>query len=108
MDPVEDEIEHLAHHHLARQAPADFQADVSAVLSEVAEMLAEKNARYGDSALNPVRCFSRSSTVEQLKVRLDDKISRLMRGSGEETEDVEMDLIGYLVLLRIARRRHLS
>ncbi len=43
------------------------------------------------------------ATVEQILVRIDDKLSRLSRGSGTETEDVEQDLI--LVLLRIARRR---
>lgn len=66
-------------------------------------MLLEKNERYGDSALNPVRVFSDASTTEQLRVRIDDKISRLSRGSAGG-EDVVKDLIGYLILLRIAER----
>lgn len=70
----------------------------------IAAMLIEKNAAYGDSALNPVRIFSRASTTEQLKVRLDDKLSRLARGSAAG-EDVTLDTIGYLVLLRIAQKR---
>jgi len=37
-------------------------------------------------------------------VRIDDKLSRLARGRGD-TEDTELDLLGYLVLRRIARRR---
>ena len=32
--------------------------------SEIREMLHEKNAAYGDSALSPVRIFSRASPVE--------------------------------------------
>lgn len=68
-------------------------------------MLLQKNAKYGDSALNPVRCFSKADAIEQIKVRLDDKLSRLMRGQGKEDEDVEKDLMGYLVLLRVARGR---
>lgn len=70
----------------------------------VREMLLAKNRAYGNSALEPLRVFSRASTEEQIRVRLDDKLSRLARGSGEETEDVEADIIGYLVLLRVHRR----
>lgn len=69
----------------------------------IAEMLIEKNRAYGNSALKPVRIFSRASSEEQLLVRIDDKLSRLARGSAAG-EDVVADLIGYLVLLRIARR----
>lgn len=63
-------------------------------------MLLQKNAAYGDSAMNPVRVFSKADPVEQLKVRIDDKLSRLMKGANAG-EDVVLDLIGYLVLLRI-------
>ena len=65
-------------------------------------MLLAKNRAYGDSALNPLRVFSKASSIEQIKVRIDDKLSRLARGSAAG-EDVELDLIGYLILLRIAR-----
>lgn len=71
---------------------------------DLAEMLLEKNAAYGDSALSPVRIFSRADAAEQIRVRLDDKISRLARGSAAG-EDVILDLLGYLILLRIAERR---
>ena len=77
-----------------------------AILDEclgIAEMLIEKNRAYGNSALQPVRVFSRASAEEQLLVRIDDKLSRLARGSAAG-EDVVADLIGYLVLLRLARR----
>ena len=69
----------------------------------IAEMLIEKNAAYGNSALAPVRIFSKSSNAEQIFVRLDDKPSRLARGSAAG-EDVILDLMGYLVLLRIAMK----
>lgn len=77
---------------------------IAAECDGVKAMLLAKNALYGNSALSPVRVFSRANPLEQLKVRIDDKLSRLARGSGEETEDVEADLLGYLVLLRVARR----
>ena len=55
---------------------------------------------------NPVRVFSKVEKDEQLKVRIDDKLSRLMRGndSMEADEDIVKDLIGYLALLLIAMR----
>lgn len=66
-------------------------------------MLLEKNKAYGSSALSPVRIFSKADTVEQIRVRIDDKLSRLMRGSAAG-EDVVKDLLGYLILLRIATK----
>jgi hypothetical protein len=81
-----------------------FTDDINDVFREVGTMLIEKNAAYGDSALNPVRVFSKASPVEQLLVRIDDKLSRLQRGSAAG-EDVVRDLLGYLILLTIARKR---
>lgn len=83
-----------------------FAGAVDMVLRDVRDLLIAKNQAYGDSALNPVRCFSKASTIEQIQVRIDDKISRLMRGAAAG-EDVERDLLGYMVLLRIARMREL-
>jgi len=81
-----------------------FEEGVTAVLDEVKEVLLEKNRKYGDSARNPVRMFSRADPEEQLRVRIDDKLSRIQRGDpDEEDEDVILDLMGYLVLLRLVR-----
>ena len=81
-----------------------------AILNEclsIAEVLLQKNAAYGNSALAPVRIFSKASNVEQILVRLDDKLSRLARGLAAG-EDVILDLVGYLVLLRIAMKNEQS
>lgn len=82
---------------------ASVEPMIRAVCAEVADLLAAKNAAYGNSALAPVRIFSRADPIEQLRVRIDDKLSRLARGDAAG-EDVEWDLLGYLVLLRVARR----
>ncbi len=71
--------------------------------NEIRDMLLEKNRCYGNSALEPVRIFSKADTDEQIKVRIDDKLSRLVRGD-PAGEDVELDLVGYLILLRVARK----
>lgn len=74
------------------------------VCNDMAWFLIDKNRAYGNSALDPVRIFSSSDNVEQLKVRIDDKLSRFARG-GEYPGDNDIDdLIGYLVLLKIAKR----
>ena len=83
----------------------DTQNEITAVCNEIRDLLLEKNRKYGDSALNPKRIFSKADAVEQIKVRLDDKISRLMNQQSDDDEDVVMDLMGYLVLLRVALKR---
>ena len=77
--------------------------EITDELEQIRTLLLRKNADYGNSALDPVRVFSTAAPTEQLKVRIDDKLSRLMRGTASG-EDVVLDLIGYLVLLRIAER----
>lgn len=72
----------------------------------IENLLLEKNIKYGNSALNPVRVFSKATPIEQLLVRIDDKISRIKRGNPAiEDEDVVQDLIGYLILLKIAKEQ---
>jgi hypothetical protein len=79
------------------------QIDIATVCDLIKELLLEKNRKYGDAALNPVRIFSKANTVEQLKVRMDDKLSRLRNAQDDEDEDVVSDLIGYLVLFKVAQ-----
>lgn len=79
-----------------------FEQSVHRVTGKIADLLIAKNKAYGDSALNPVRIFSKASRIEQLNVRIDDKISRIQRGTDFGDEDTMRDLIGYLVLRLIA------
>jgi hypothetical protein len=76
---------------------------VGKITDKIRDMIIEKNRKYGDSALSPVRVFSKSPIDEQIRVRLDDKISRLQSGQLDDDEDVIMDLVGYLVLLLVHR-----
>lgn len=79
-----------------------FREKVRTVLSEIEKLLVAKNEAYGNSALDPINVFSMASAVEQLKVRIDDKLNRLYRGKEYGSEDTVTDLLGYLVLLKIA------
>lgn len=80
------------------------QIEIACVCDDIKELLLYKNQQYGDSALNPSRIFSKASAVEQLLVRIDDKLNRIKKGAGlvGTDEDVIQDLIGYLVLLKIS------
>lgn len=81
----------------------DFANKVIKTLKEIEVMLIEKNIRYGNSALEPKRIFSNAEPTEQIKVRIDDKLSRIANQTSDEDEDVINDLIGYLVLLKISQ-----
>lgn len=81
---------------------ARFQEVVRSELQEIEDLLVAKNEAYGNSALDPINVFSKASPIEQLKVRIDDKLNRLYHGKEYGQEDTVTDLIGYLVLLRIA------
>ena len=76
--------------------------EIAAECEAVSKMLQEKNAAYGNSAIEPIRVFSKASPVEQLLVRADDKLARIRNQTTDE--DAVADLIGYLILLRIAQR----
>ena len=78
---------------------------ILAECNALAQMLLGKNRSYGNSALNPVRIFSTASAVAGLEVRIDDKLSRIAsRQEAAYGEDTLQDLLGYFILLRIARR----
>lgn len=75
----------------------------------IVAMVLQKNQAYGSSALDPVRIFAKGlSPLDQIHVRLDDKLSRLERGHDlpdESMADTIRDLVGYCVLELIARER---
>ena len=82
-----------------------FANDLGDVMRDIQEMLLAKNRKYGDAALNPNQTFSTASPVELINVRMDDKLSRIRNRQNDEDEDVELDLIGYLLLKQIAKKR---
>lgn len=98
---------------MKNQKPDPFALEnVQALIAEecdaVKELLISKNKEYGNSAIQPKRMFSNSSPVEQIKVRIDDKLSRIQNFSANsfstDSEDAVKDLIGYLILLRVAEK----
>jgi len=72
--------------------------------NEIRDLLVSKNEAYGDSALSPDNIFSKLDSAQAICARIDDKLSRIKNtGLDDKTEDTLDDLIGYLILLKIAR-----
>tara|TARA_R110000824_G_scaffold226890_2_gene414675 strand:- start:1486 stop:1752 length:267 start_codon:yes stop_codon:yes gene_type:complete len=84
----------------------EIQKKIKMTGKEVMDLLLEKNKQYGNSVFEPLGIFSKGVPMESLRVRIDDKLSRLMRGNDsiERDEDIVKDLIGYLILLLIMMR----
>lgn len=85
---------------LISEAPSG--KEISATCDEIKHLLLKKNIAYGNSALSPIRIFAKSDTVEQLYVRIDDKLNRLKNGKEYVGDNDIDDLLGYLILLKIA------
>lgn len=75
---------------------------IKAFCDNLADFLTEKNKRYGNSALEPLKVFSKTDNISGILVRADDKLSRIKNSSELRRNDV-IDLVGYLVLLSIAK-----
>jgi hypothetical protein len=75
---------------------------------ETAEMLIKKNISYGNSALDPIRIFSKADSKEQIRVRIDDKLNRIQNDQAFPGDNDIDDLIGYLILLKIANKVAIS
>ena len=63
----------------------EAQRAISLLCDELKIMLLCKNREYGNSALEPRRIFSKTTAVEQILIRIDDKLSRILTTRGKDT-----------------------
>lgn len=89
---------------VADQAPAGW--DIVEQGFQIIGMLLDKNIAYGNSALNPIGVFSKTSAGDQIDVRIDDKLNRLKNGSEYPGDDTILDLVGYLILKLVYRKQN--
>jgi len=79
------------------------QEKIDLLFGNFREFLKEKNKRYGDSAISPIKIFSKNDAGNQILNRLDDKLSRIANSNeGLRKSDV-CDLFGYTALLMIQK-----
>lgn len=88
---------------LAAEAPSG--QDILEAGIDILSLLLKKNISYGNSAIEPLRLFSNASVEEQIMVRIDDKLSRLKNNQSYPGDNDVDDLIGYLILLKVVRRK---
>jgi hypothetical protein len=88
---------------MSQSSAPSTQEIIAFVCDEIKEMLIMKNRKYGDSAIAPVNIFYRGTAEDALRVRMDDKLSRIMNRQNDEDEDPEDDLIGYLILHKVQK-----
>ena len=80
------------------------RSKIKSKCKKLEDLLLTKNAKYGNSALEPLNVFSEANAVAGIKMRIDDKLKRIKNaGLVDATEDTLQDLAGYLILLMIAR-----
>ena len=75
-----------------------IQTRLTARFDHLRRTLIAKNIAYGNSVYEPVRYASTMDPAALIRVRVDDKLSRLRTAAGTDSEDALLDLIGYLVL----------
>jgi hypothetical protein len=68
---------------------------------DLSDFLIQKNISYNDSLQNPIGVFQ-NDKLQGILGRIDDKLNRIKKvGINDNTEDTILDLIGYLVHLKI-------
>ena len=109
LKPVYDDVKDFSCQDLyLKSVGAPSGSSIWTTCHSIAHMLIEKNIAYGDSALNPVRIFSKADPAEQLRVRIDDKIIRLMKCTEYIDDNNNKELIRYLVLLKITKKKNVN
>lgn len=76
------------------------QQKIQILFSNFKDFLQEKNKRYGDSVINPVKVFSKVEPENKACIRLDEKLQRIINSDELRKNDVA-DTFGYLALLMI-------
>ena len=79
------------------------QEKIEQVFDNFKEFLLEKNRRYGDSAVNPLKIFSLHEPENPICSRLDEKLQRVLSSDAGIRFNDTADCIGYLLLLCVQK-----
>jgi len=91
--------EHDVREFYPAEEPATKEDMIKSVFIQMERLLQYKNKKYGNSALEPMRCFSQSEEND-IYSRLDEKLARVKnrpRGTDANPGDV-IDVMGYCAL----------
>ena len=91
----------------SKPSQSKAQQAIATICDELKQMLIDKNNRYGNSVFEPIRIFSQAPPIEQILVRIDDKLARIKyTHPAQDNEDSLRDLAGYLIILLAANSLH--
>lgn len=79
------------------------QEKIDILFDNFKEFLKEKNRRYGDSATQPCKIFSKLDAVNSILIRCDDKLNRIMNSKDGIKKSDLSDLFGYIALYMITQ-----
>ena len=88
-------------HGVSSKSLTESQMKIVEICDSMKDLLLYKNQKYGDSALNPNNIFYKGDSTNSIKIRLDDKISRIKNCEETRINDVA-DVIGYCTLLLVS------
>lgn len=76
--------------------------DVEQGVNYMRDLLIEKNEKYGNAILEPMKHFSHGVSIEHtILSRMDEKLSRIINAGKDDNEDAWLDLIGYCIFYLI-------
>ena len=78
----------------------NYHKELKLVLKDLELFLIDKNKKYGNSLFDDEGVFHKGSPLDKINARIDDKLAR-KKNNRNDDEDVELDLIGYLINKRI-------
>lgn len=81
--------------------------EIIMMCQKVRDLLLLKNHDYGSSFLRPLNVFANSDPLEGIRLRMDDKLNRIMNLKGKGAlveEDTYMDMAGYSILYLVAEK----
>ena len=77
--------------------------DIAEACDQIKRLLLEKNISYGNSALSPINIFAKDGAAGGIAHRIDDKLNRIKNNQEFANENDLDDLLGYLILYKIAQ-----
>lgn len=78
--------------------PINWTFWIGKACDDMRGFLIDKNVAYGNSIFEPIRKFSKADVLEQINVRIDDKLNRIFQGKEYPGDDTLKDLAGYYIL----------
>ncbi len=86
-----------------RPTVEEMAEKIQAMCERISRMLQEKNSSYASSVFFPSNILSPLSAIDAIRVRIDDKLTRMKNGHAYKCENDILDVIGYFICELVVR-----